>query len=67
MREAGVTAVSLGVFSWARLEPRPGVYDWAWLDTVMGLLHEAGISVNLGTPTVVPRRGSTARIPTRCP
>ncbi len=54
MREAGVTAVSLGVFSWARLEPRPGVYDWAWLDTVLGLLHEAGISVNLGTPTVVP-------------
>ncbi|WP_416962520.1 beta-galactosidase [Streptomyces sp. Agncl-13] len=54
MREAGVTAVSLGVFSWARMEPRPGEYDWAWLDTVMGLLHSAGISVNLGTPTVVP-------------
>jgi len=54
MREAGVTAVSLGVFSWARMEPRPGEYDWEWLDTVMGLLHAAGISVNLGTPTVVP-------------
>ncbi|MGW3105512.1 beta-galactosidase [Streptomyces sp. NPDC001100] len=54
MREAGVTAVSLGVFSWARLEPRPGEYDWEWLDTVIGLLHGAGIAVNLGTPTVVP-------------
>ncbi|MFJ9371835.1 beta-galactosidase [Streptomyces sp. NPDC101455] len=54
MREAGVTAVSLGVFSWARLEPRPGEYDWEWLDTVLGLLHGAGIAVNLGTPTVVP-------------
>ncbi|WP_427921943.1 beta-galactosidase [Streptomyces sp. cg40] len=54
MREAGVTAVSLGVFSWARLEPRPGSYDWEWLDTVIGLLHGAGIAVNLGTPTVVP-------------
>ena len=54
MREAGVTAVSLGVFSWARLEPRPGEYDWEWLDTVMDLLHTVGIAVNLGTPTVVP-------------
>ncbi|MBK3576659.1 beta-galactosidase [Streptomyces sp. MBT65] len=54
MREAGVTAVSLGVFSWARMEPRPGEYDWEWLDTVMDLLHGAGIAVNLGTPTVVP-------------
>ncbi|MFI6405175.1 beta-galactosidase [Streptomyces sp. NPDC050548] len=54
MREAGVTAVSLGVFSWARMEPRPGEYDWEWLDTVIGLLHGAGIAVNLGTPTVVP-------------
>ncbi|MET7681282.1 beta-galactosidase [Streptomyces sp. NPDC005423] len=54
MREAGVTAVSLNVFTWARLEPRPGEYDWDWLDTVIGLLHTAGIAVNLGTPTVVP-------------
>ncbi|MDV7216910.1 beta-galactosidase [Streptomyces prunicolor] len=54
MREAGVTAVSLGVFSWARMEPRPGEYDWEWLDTVIDLLHASGISVNLGTPTVVP-------------
>ncbi|WP_406123371.1 beta-galactosidase [Streptomyces sp. NBC_00989] len=54
MREAGVTAVSLGVFSWARMEPRPGEYDWEWLDTVVDLLHSSGISVNLGTPTVVP-------------
>ncbi|AEY87587.1 beta-galactosidase [Streptomyces hygroscopicus subsp. jinggangensis 5008] len=54
MREAGVTMVSVGIFSWALLEPAPGEYDFGWLDRVIGLLHENGIRVDLGTPTVVP-------------
>jgi beta-galactosidase len=40
MREAGVNLVSLGIFSWARLEPQPGEYDFAWLDRIMDLLYE---------------------------
>ena len=52
MREAGVTLVSVGVFSWGMLEPRPGEYEFGWLDRVLGLLHDAGIAVDLGTPTV---------------
>ncbi|WCH96423.1 beta-galactosidase [Streptomyces moderatus] len=54
MREAGVTMVSVGIFSWALLEPSPGVYDFGWLDRVFDLLHEHGIRVDLGTPTVCP-------------
>ncbi|MDO0930860.1 beta-galactosidase [Streptomyces sp. DG2A-72] len=54
MREAGVTMVSVGIFSWALLEPSPGVYDFGWLDRLLDLLHENGIRVDLGTPTVVP-------------
>ncbi|CAM5449154.1 MULTISPECIES: beta-galactosidase [Streptomyces] len=54
MREAGVTMVSVGIFSWALLEPAPGEYDFGWLDRVIGLLHGNGIRVDLGTPTVVP-------------
>jgi beta-galactosidase len=54
MREAGVSLVSLGIFSWARLEPREGQFDFGWLDRITGLLHEAGIRVDLATPTVVP-------------
>jgi beta-galactosidase len=52
MREAGVTVVSVGIFAWGMLEPRPGEYDFGWLDRVIGLLHEAGIAVDLGIPTV---------------
>ncbi|CAL9427581.1 Beta-galactosidase bgaB [Streptomyces sp. enrichment culture] len=54
MREAGVNSVTVGVFSWARLEPRPGVYTFGWLDRVMDLLHAHGIGVVLATPTASP-------------
>jgi len=54
MQEAGVNLVSLGIFSWAKLEPQPGVFDFAWLDRVMDLLYAHGVSVNLATPTASP-------------
>lgn len=54
MREAGVNLVSIGIFSWALLEPAPGEYDFAWLDDVIDLLHANGIRVDLGTPTASP-------------
>ncbi|MFD7510342.1 beta-galactosidase [Streptomyces sp. NPDC059853] len=54
MREAGVTMVSVGIFSWAKLEPSPGRYTFGWLDRLLDLLHAAGIRADLATPTVVP-------------
>jgi beta-galactosidase len=54
MQEAGVSMVSVGIFSWARLEPTEGHYDFGWLDTVMDLMHEHGIGVDLATATASP-------------
>jgi beta-galactosidase len=54
MREAGVTMVSVGIFSWAMVEPARGVFDFGRLDRIVGLLHDNGIGVDLATPTVVP-------------
>jgi beta-galactosidase len=54
MREAGVNLVSLGIFSWAKLEPRPEEYDFDWLDRIISLLHENGVMVNLATATASP-------------
>ncbi|GIH24470.1 beta-galactosidase [Acrocarpospora phusangensis] len=54
MREAGVNLVTIGVFSWSRLQPSPGAYDFAWLDRVLDLLHSHDIQVNLATPTASP-------------
>jgi beta-galactosidase len=54
MKEAGINLVSVGIFSWVLLEPREGEYDFEWLDHLMDLLDDAGISVDLGTPTAAP-------------
>jgi len=54
MREAGVNLISLAIFSWARIEPTEGVFDWEWLDVTMDRLHEAGIRVDLATATASP-------------
>lgn len=54
MREAGVNMVSIGMWSWAKLEPREGEFDTEWLDELLDLLHEAGIRAALATPTAAP-------------
>ncbi len=54
MREAGVNLVTVGVFSWALLEPSDGVYEFAWLDRLLDLLQGHGISVDLATATASP-------------
>lgn len=63
MREAGVNLVSVGIFSWALIETSEGVFDFAWLDEVMDLLHANGIRVDLGTPTASPPAWFFAQYP----
>jgi beta-galactosidase len=54
MREAGVNLVTLNIFGWAQLEPRPGEHRFEWLDEVMDLLQASGIAVCLATGTASP-------------
>ncbi|MFC9333730.1 beta-galactosidase [Arthrobacter sp. NPDC057009] len=54
MKEAGVTLLSVAIFSWALLEPREGEYDFGWLDEVLDSLAGAGIKVALATATAAP-------------
>lgn len=54
MVEAGVDIVAINIFGWASIEPRPGDYDFDSLDTIIALLHENGIRINLGSGTSSP-------------
>lgn len=54
MREAGVNLVSVAIFSWAKLEPRPGEFEFGWLDRVIDLLWAHGVSVCLANATASP-------------
>ena len=51
MREAGVNAVTIGVFAWSALQPAEDVYDFGWLDRIVALLHANGIGLVLATPS----------------
>ena len=62
-KKAGINLVTLPVFSWAKLEPDEGVYQFEWLDALMDKFHENGLSVCLATPTVAQPAWLSTRYP----
>ncbi|NYI04883.1 beta-galactosidase [Allostreptomyces psammosilenae] len=54
MREAGVDLVSVGIFSWALLQPGPDEFRFDWLDRVLDKLYAGGVRVSLATATASP-------------
>jgi beta-galactosidase len=67
MQEAGVNLVSLGIFSWSRLQPTGRDFAFGWLDRVMELLHRGGIKVDLATATASPPPWLSHRHPEMLP
>lgn len=51
MKLAHVNNVSLGIFSWAFLEPEEGKYQFDYLEEIINRLYDNGIYTNLATPT----------------
>lgn len=51
MNKANVNCVTLGVFSWAELEPKEDVYTFEWLEEIIDKLRERKIQVVLATPS----------------
>ncbi len=51
MEKAHVNCVSLGIFSWALLEPEEGVYQLDWLGEIIDRLWQHGIRTILATPS----------------
>lgn len=54
MQQAGVNLATVGVFSWACLEPEPGRFTLDWLEQVIDLLAAHGVAIDLATPTASP-------------
>ena len=63
MAAAGIKYVRIGEFAWSRLEPKPGRFDWAWLDRAIDVLASAGLKIVLGTPSATPPRWMLERFP----
>ncbi|MQM26302.1 beta-galactosidase [Glycomyces sp. NEAU-7082] len=50
-RLAGINTLSVGIFAWAALEPEEGRYEFGWLDEILDLMAENGVTAVLATPT----------------
>ena len=62
-RKAGINLLTLPVFSWAKLEPDEGVYDFGWLDKIIDQIWANGIHVCLATPTTAQPAWLSTRYP----
>jgi beta-galactosidase len=51
MKKANINSVSIGIFSWSKLEPEEGRFDFEWLDQVIEKLEKANIQIILATPS----------------
>jgi len=51
MKNAGINVVRIAESTWSTVEPQDGVFDFSHIDRVLDAMHEAGISVIIGTPT----------------
>jgi beta-galactosidase len=67
MVETGLSWVRIAEFAWARMEPAPDQFDWAWLDRAIETLGAAGLQVVLGTPTATPPRWMLDKYPDMLP
>jgi beta-galactosidase len=54
MKRSGVNLVTMGAFSWAKLQPSADTFTFDWLDHVFELLHQNEIFVCLATGTAAP-------------
>ncbi len=63
MAKLGLKLVRIGEFAWAKIEPKPGHYQWEWLDRAIEALGAEGLKVVLGTPSATPPYWMLQRYP----
>ena len=54
MQEMGIQVVRMAEFSWHKMEPTEGNYDFDWLEEAIALLGKYGVKTILGTPSAAP-------------
>ncbi|MBQ3865024.1 MAG: beta-galactosidase, partial [Clostridia bacterium] len=48
---AGINTLTIGIFAWTCLEPEEDVFTFEWLDEIMDMLRDNGITAILSTPS----------------
>lgn len=67
MKDMGLNVVRMAEFSWSKLEPKKGIFQFEWLDNAIKILAKYGIKVVLGTPSATPPAWIVEEIPDLLP
>lgn len=59
----GFEYIHVGEFAWAFMEPEEGIYDFNWLDKVVGIADKYHLKVLLCTPTPCPPAWMATKYP----
>ncbi len=63
MQEANCNEMTVGIFSWAILEPKEGEYDFSFLDEIIEKIYKNGGRVVLATPSASRPRWMAEKYP----
>ena len=63
MKQAGLNVMRMGEFSWIKMEPQDGEFDFSWLEQAVNKLGKNGIDSLLCTPTATPPKWITDKHP----
>jgi beta-galactosidase len=63
MKLAHMNSISVGIFSWAALEPEEGKFDFGWMDDIFARAEKDGVNVILATPSGGKPNWMAARYP----
>lgn len=66
MKKSHCNCMSVGIFSWAKLEPQEGVYELDWLEEIINNLYNNGIYTILATPSGGKPSWMTTKYPEIC-
>jgi len=67
MKEANFNVVRLAEFTWTKMEPVEGEYNFKWLDKIIKMLGDSGIKTVLCTPTATPPKWLMDKYPSIYP
>lgn len=63
MKEANCNEMTVGIFSWAELEPEEGKFNFGWLDDIINKVYENGGRIVLSTPSAAKPKWMTDKYP----
>ena len=63
IQKNGIKWVRIAEFAWSRIEPKPGDFNWNWLDKIVDILGNNNLKIVMCTPTATPPKWLVDQMP----